>query len=84
MHSVFPGLQEDSISEVEAKFNKSDLIYFDEQVSMLERTAHKFKPIVEEVSKRMVRHKDIIDRKYQDKNPFQSEWIIEKSRELKI
>ena len=42
----------------ENKFNKSDLIYFDEQVSMLERTASKFYPIITEVAKRMVRHKE--------------------------
>jgi len=42
----------------ENKFNKSDLIYFDEQVSMLERTASKFYPIIQEVAKRMVRHKE--------------------------
>ena len=42
----------------DTKLNKSDLIYFDEQVSMLERTAHKFYPIIQEVSKRMVRHKE--------------------------
>ena len=40
------------------KLNKSDLIYFDEQVSMLERTAHKFNPIVQEVAKMMVKHKE--------------------------
>jgi hypothetical protein len=35
-----------NLKEVESKLNKSDLIYFDEQVSMLERTAHKYYPIV--------------------------------------
>eukprot|EP00356_Strombidium_inclinatum_P005428 CAMPEP_0170487648 /NCGR_PEP_ID=MMETSP0208-20121228/6411_1 /TAXON_ID=197538 /ORGANISM="Strombidium inclinatum, Strain S3" /LENGTH=311 /DNA_ID=CAMNT_0010762001 /DNA_START=562 /DNA_END=1497 /DNA_ORIENTATION=+ len=42
----------------DTKLNKSDLIYFDDQVSMLERTAHKFYPIILEVAKRMVRHKE--------------------------
>lgn len=42
----------------ENKLNKSDLIYFDEQVSMLERTALRFYPIILEVAKRMVRHKE--------------------------
>ena len=35
-----------NIKEIESKLNKSDLIYFDEQVSMLERTAHKYYPII--------------------------------------
>ena len=38
--------------------NKSDLIYFDEQVSMLERTALKYYPIIQEVAKRMTKHKE--------------------------
>ena len=48
-----------NLKEVESKMNKSDLIYFDEQVSMLERTAHKFYPIIQEVVRRMVKHKEI-------------------------
>lgn len=48
-----------NIKEIESKLNKSDLIYFDEQVSMLERTAHKFYPIIQEVVKRMVKHKEL-------------------------
>ena len=35
-----------NMKEIENKMNKSDLIYFDEQVSMLERTAHKYYPII--------------------------------------
>jgi len=47
-----------NLKEVESKLNKSDLIFFDEGVSMLERTAHKYYPIVQEVVKRMVKHKE--------------------------
>ena len=42
----------------ESKFNKSDLIYFDENLSMLERMAIKFHPIIQEVAKRMTKHKE--------------------------
>lgn len=42
----------------ENRFNKSDLIYFDEKVSMLERTALKYYPIIQEVARRMTRHKE--------------------------
>jgi|DEB0MinimDraft_12_1074336.scaffolds.fasta_scaffold22403_2 hypothetical protein len=44
---MFLGEGNDSnLKEIENKLNKSDLIYFDEGVSMLERTAHKYYPIV--------------------------------------
>ena len=61
LSKILPGLGDgyDQMNEAaENKFNKSDLIYFDEQVSMLERTASKFYPIITEVAKRMVRHKE--------------------------
>jgi len=43
---MFLGDSEANLKEIESKLNKSDLIYFDEGVSMLERTAHKYYPIV--------------------------------------
>lgn len=49
LSQLFPEIKEkdpDTAKDLEQKLNKSDLIYFDEQVSMLERTAHKFNPIV--------------------------------------
>jgi hypothetical protein len=59
LQELFPTLEGDTPSNLDRdKLNKSDLIYFDEQVSMLERTAHKFYPIIQEVAKRMVKHKD--------------------------
>ena len=67
---LFLDTQDINIKEVESKLNKSDLIYFDEQVSMLERTAHKYYPIILEVVKKMVKHKDLTgtkDEKYQSK-----------------
>jgi hypothetical protein len=45
---------------------------------MLERTAHKFSPIVAEVAKRMVRHKEYKRNGGSDKH--QSEFIIERQR----
>lgn len=35
-----------------------DLIYYDESVSMLERTAYRVYPIVQEVASRMVKQKE--------------------------
>jgi hypothetical protein len=63
--------------DLDSKLNKSDLIYFDEQVSMLERTAHKFNPIICEVAKRMVIHKDLKSKH------FQSNFVIEKQKLLR-
>ena len=67
--------------DLDKKLNKSDLIYFDEQVSMLERTAHKFGPIICEVAKRMVKHKAIVKNGVEI---FQSHFIIEKHKRIKL
>lgn len=120
LSKLLPGLTDgnEHLSEAaENKFNKSDLIYFDEQVSMLERTASKFYPIIQEAAKRMVRHKEdyAISSENQDikqkhakarpheeseiksiddeselqnkdpdnRNPYQSQWIMRKSKELR-
>lgn len=59
LKDLIPGIEgESTINFDREKLNKSDLIYFDEQVSMLERTAHKFNPIITEVAKMMVKHKE--------------------------
>jgi hypothetical protein len=71
----------DAAKDLDLKLNKSDLIYFDEQVSMLERTAHKFSPIINEVAKRMVKHKDI---KKNGVDKYQSNFVIEKSKLLRV
>ena len=65
----------------ENRFNKSDLIYFDEQVSMLERTALKYYPIIQEVAKKMTRHKEVATNEYaaddeERRNPYQSAWVM--------
>ena len=70
-----------NLKEVESKMNKSDLIYFDEGVSMLERTAHKFYPIILEVVKRMVQHKEASDKK--DTYQYISKWVTDKTKDLK-
>lgn len=76
-----------NMKEIENKMNKSDLIYFDEQVSMLERTAHKYYPIIQEVVKRMVRHKEASTTdsttKKKGEEPYQSKWIVDKTKELR-
>lgn len=47
LKDLIPGFEgEEALNFDREKLNKSDLIYFDEQVSMLERTAHKFNPII--------------------------------------
>lgn len=48
----------------ENRFNKEDQIYFDERVSMLERTALKYYPIIQEIAKRMTRHKENLTNDY--------------------
>lgn len=76
-----------NMKEIENKMNKSDLIYFDEQVSMLERTAHKYYPIIQEVVKRMVRHKEVsstdANSKKKPEDTYQSKWIVDKTKELR-
>ena len=64
--------------DLDQKLNKSDLIYFDEQISMLERTAHKFSPIINEVAKRMVKHKELKN------NSYLSNFVIEKQKSLRV
>jgi len=39
--------------------SKADLIYYDDNISMLERTAFRIYPIVKEIASRMVKHKDL-------------------------
>lgn len=81
LSQLFPEMREkdpDGVKDLDQKLNKSDLIYFDEQVSMLERTAQKFSPIINEVARRMVKHKDT------KRNEYQSNFVIEKSRLLRV
>ena len=70
------------LKEIESKLNKSDLIYFDEQVSMLERTAHKYYPIIQEVNKRMVKNKEM-GLTGKDGYKFISSFVQEKTSELR-
>ena len=46
---------------------------------MLERTAHKYYPIILEVVKKMVKQKNVVGTKDEK---FQSEWVREKTQEL--
>ena len=39
--------------------SKADLIYYDDTISMLERTAFRIYPIIKEIVSRMVKHKEI-------------------------
>lgn len=68
----------EGVKDLDQKLNKSDLIYFDEQISMLERTASKHSPIVNEVVKRMVKHKELKNKNYL------SDFVIEKSKQLRV
>lgn len=81
---MFLGETETNLKEIEGKLNKSDLIYFDEGVSMLERTAHKYYPIIQEVARKMVKHKEFnpADTK-KASSPLESEWIAKKMKDLK-
>ena len=81
LSSLFPEMKEkdpEGAKDLDQKLNKSDLIYFDEQISMLERTAHKFSPIINEVAKRMVKHKELKN------NAYLSNFIVEKQRSLRL
>lgn len=48
---------------------------------MLERTAHKYYPIVKEAVKRMVKHKDIDIKQFPNIKP--SKWVEKKVKELR-
>jgi hypothetical protein len=48
---------------------------------MLERTAHKYYPIIKEAVKRMVKHKEIDSKLYPTIKP--SKWVEDKIKELK-
>lgn len=77
----FLSLADMPASEIREKLSKTDLIYFDEKVSMLERTAHKYYPIVQEAVRRMVRHKDL-DYNVASKGKT-SKWTESKVKELR-
>ena len=64
------GLEKDDILWKDFADNraaKSELIYFDEKVSMLERMALKFYPIIQEVARRMTKHKETTVNDYAQK-----------------
>ena len=46
--------QQEQLSEEESR---QDLIYYDDQISMLERTAYRIYPIIKEICKKMVQSK---------------------------
>lgn len=73
-----------TLKEIQNKLNKTDLIYFDEKVSMLERTAHKYYPIIQEACRRMVKHKDINSKSATfDPKHKPSAWVENKLKELR-
>lgn len=77
----FLGETDIPLREIQEKLSKPDLIYFDGQVSMLERTAHKYYPIIKEAVRRMVKHKEIDARLFPDLKP--SKWLEQKVKELR-
>lgn len=80
--SKFMGQTDIPLREIQEKLSKPDLIYFDGQVSMLERTAHKYYPIIKEAVRRMVKHKEIDSRLFPDIKP--SKWLEQKVKELRL